>query len=287
MRRLTVTDVPALDLFYPCDDSTPQLLELLHACLDDFQPVAIHEHEGGNGWRVFFKTPDTRDGAARALTADFAGRLTSVSPADVPDDGWAARSQAKLGAVRIEQIVVAPPWETSAAKRGEILVVIEPSMGFGTGHHATTRLCLQLLQNVTVKGRRVIDVGTGSGVLAIAASRLGAATTVAVDCDPDALENARENIARNGVSGAIEVLEADLGVLDIESADIVVANLTSAVRQRYATSLDGLLRPDGTLIVSGFGPDELFAIQRAFGRSASTSLTDEAWCAAAFSSRLP
>jgi len=199
MRRLTVTDVPALDLFYPCDDSTPQLLELLHACLDDFQPVAIHEHEGGNGWRVFFKTPDTRDGAARALTADFAGRLTSVSPADVPDDGWAARSQAKLGAVRIEQIVVAPPWETSAAKRGEILVVIEPSMGFGTGHHATTRLCLQLLQNVTVKGRRVIDVGTGSGVLAIAASTLGAATTVAVDCDPDALENARENIAKRRV----------------------------------------------------------------------------------------
>ena len=83
-------------------------------------------------------------------------------------------------------------------------------MGFGTGHHATTRLCLELLQRIDVAGARVIDVGTGSGVLALAAWKLGAAGVTAVDNDPDALQNARDNIARNGGAGRIEVVQADL-----------------------------------------------------------------------------
>jgi ribosomal protein L11 methyltransferase len=278
---------PAIDLVYPCDDRTPELLDLLYACLDDFQPVAIHEHEEGERWRVFFKTAEARDGAARALTDRFPDRLTSVTAADVPDDGWAARSQSNLGAVRVGRIVVAPPWDTAAAGAGDVLVVIEPSMGFGTGHHATTRLCLQLLQERSLTGCRVIDVGTGSGVLAIAASKLGAARAVAVDCDPDALQNARENIDRNRVSGSIDVVEADLGGLDLQPAAVVLANLTSAVLQRDAATLDRLRRAGGDVIVSGFGPDDLPAVEGAFGRTAATSVTEGGWCAARFGSRLP
>lgn len=277
-----MTAVSALDLLYCCDDRTTELLELLHACLDDFQPTAIHEHEGGDGWRVFFKTAKSRDEAGRALRERFSDRIRSVTAIEVPDEGWAPRSQAQLGAVRIGRIVVAPPWEEVDAGSGDVLVVIEPSMGFGTGHHATTRLSLELLQQRSVSGRRVIDVGAGSGVLAIVSWKLGAARAVAVDCDPDALQNARENIERNGAARAIDVLEADLGALVIDPADIVLANLTSAVLERYAANLASLVRPDGCLIVSGFGPDELPDVERAFGLRASKPLTDGAWCAALF-----
>lgn len=282
-----MTDVPAIDLLYWCNDRTPELLGLLHACLDDFQPTAIHEGEGGDEWRVFFRTAESRDEAARALREQFGDRLTSVTAIEVPDEGWAARSQAQLGAVRIGRIVVAPPWERTNAGSGDVVVVIEPSMGFGTGHHATTRLCLELLQERPLSGRRVIDVGTGSGVLAIASWKLGAARAVAVDCDADALQNARENLERSGAAGVIDLVEADLGVLLIDPADIVLANLTSAVLQRYAAKLERLVRPDGCLIVSGFGPDELPDVERAFGRRASKPLTDGAWCAALFGSRFP
>lgn len=282
-----MTDVPAIDLLYWCNDRTPELLELLHACLDDFQPTAIHEGAGGDEWRVFFRTAESRDEAARALREQFGDRLTSVTAIEVPDEGWAARSQAQLGAVRIGRIVVAPPWERTNAGSGDVVVVIEPSMGFGTGHHATTRLCLELLQECPLSGRRVIDVGTGSGVLAIASWKLGAAGALAVDCDADALQNARENLERNGAAGVIDLVEADLGVLLIDPADIVLANLTSAVLQRYAAKLECLVRPDGCLILSGFGPDELPDVERAFGRRASKPLTDGAWCAALFGSRFP
>lgn len=280
-------DVPAIDLLYSCDDRTTELLELLHACVDDFQPTAIHEHEGGDGWRVFFKTAKSRDEAGQALKERFSDRIRSVTAIEVADDGWAARSQAQLGAVRVGRIVVTPPWEEADAGSADVVVVIEPSMGFGTGHHATTRLCLALLQERTVSGRRVIDVGTGSGVLAIASWKLGAARAVAVDCDPDALLNARENIERNGAARAVEVLEADLEALVIDPADLVLANLTSAMLQRYAANLANHVRPDGCLIVSGFGPDELSDVERAFGRRASKPLTDGAWCAASFASRFP
>ncbi|MDQ3348557.1 MAG: 50S ribosomal protein L11 methyltransferase, partial [Acidobacteriota bacterium] len=184
-----------------------------------------------------------------------------------------------------------------------IVIVIEPSMGFGTGHHATTRLCLELLQTLPLGGVRVIDVGTGSGVLAIAAAMLGASSVIAMDNDPDALQNARENIALNAAplngdthlygksltgkgknpARRIEVVEGELGAAAGYVAEIVLANLTPAVLQRHAPTLRRMLAPAGVLIVSGFSPEEMDDVVGALGMSLSESRREGEWAAATLS----
>ena len=276
-----MADYPALDLTWPHNPDTSELLELLYASLDDFEPLAIHEHETGDGLRVFFRNGARRDDAAAALSREFAGRLAHLNSVDVPDERWAERSQAQLTPVQVGRIVVAPPWDVPSSPALHV-VVIQPSMGFGTGHHATTRLCLQLLQERPLAGSSVVDIGTGSGVLAIAAWKLGASRVVAVDCDPDALDNARENLELNGASDAIALVNADLSVFDGPAGETVTANLTSGVLQRHAPELRRVARPGGQLIVSGFAADDLPGIERAFRARSSGAATEGAWCAARF-----
>jgi ribosomal protein L11 methyltransferase len=288
---------PALDLGWTPGPETVVLIDLLYAALDEFEPIAIEDRpaaasgRAGEGWRVFFRTPVQRDSAAAALRDALATQLIHIHPTEVADDDWAARTQAALKAVRIGRFVVTPPWDSSAlpeprtASRephvaSDIVIVIEPSTGFGTGHHETTRLCLEILQDLDVARARVIDVGTGSGILAIAAAQLGSAMVVAVDNDPEALHNARDNIARNGHTRAVDVLEADLASLSLEPADIVTANLTAGVLVRHAGPLGRLVKQGGSLLVSGFGPDDVDSVAGAFsGLLARRDVRDGEWVA--------
>jgi ribosomal protein L11 methyltransferase len=247
---------PALDIHVPgCD---PQLQELVLAELDDYHPTAIQEPEDTPQLRAFFQTPQSRDDAARALAAAFGTHLF-VERVDVDDEDWAARSQAALRAVTVGRITVAPPWGAAGATgatgatgaRGDAVeVVIQPSMGFGTGHHATTRLMLGALQRLDVVDRTVLDVGCGSGVLAIASVLLGARSALGVDNDPDALTSAAENVELNAVADRVRLLNEDLRNLAVP-ADIVLANLTGGMLERYAATLATLVAPFGHLIVSG------------------------------------
>jgi len=267
-----LADFPALEVqFLRAPGPEPYLRERLYALLDDFGPTAIQEDEAGELWRVFFVSASQRDGAAAHLGSLVSPDLLRTSPIEVPDEDWARRSQQNLKAVTVDGLVIAPPWDvpgpraaTTAEGRDLPVVVIEPSTGFGTGHHATTRLCLRLLQQLELRGARVVDVGTGSGVLALAAWKLGAADVVAIDNDPDALQNARENIARNGAGPSIDIVQDDLRSLRIERADIVLANLTGAVHVRYADELRALANDDGYLILSGFAPQDSVVVRAAF-----------------------
>jgi ribosomal protein L11 methyltransferase len=289
---------PALDLrfappFSAIDAPGPRagaFQDLVSAELDSFQPTAMADNELGD-WRVFFRTAARRDEARAALLSKFREALVTCTPVDVDDEDWARRSQAALTAVRVGRLIVAPPWDApqpgargsglgtrESAREDLIVVVIDPSMGFGTGHHATTRLCLELLQEVGVSGRSMIDVGTGSGVLAIAAAKLGASRVAGIDNDPDALQNARENVERNGVGHIVELRESDIAALDIAPADIVTANLTATLLQRAAADLQRLAT--STLIVSGFGPEELEAVHAALGGSIVEQRQEGEWMAA-------
>jgi ribosomal protein L11 methyltransferase len=284
---------PAIDLGFRPGACSPILEELLYATLDDFDPLGIHLEDASNAWRVFFPSPTMRDHAAEVLAAKYATDL-SVRPVDVADDGWARRSQADLRAVRIGRIVVAPPWDVPLSGGGEIdrgaggrargpelvTIVIEPSMGFGTGHHPTTRLCLALMQSLPLGGQRMIDVGTGSGVLAIAGWKLGASTVIALDHDADAVQSARENVVRNAAKLAVEVREASVATVALEPADIVTANLTGTIIERHALALRRLVLPGGWLIVSGFGLDELPDVSAAIGATPKQKLVEGDWMAA-------
>src|SRR5581483_1881880 len=207
------------------------------------------------GVRAFFGDLAARDAARAALASQY-----SVAAVDVSDEDWARRSQEHLPPVTVGRITIVshPTIQPPAAGPQPALssvpplrLVIQPSMGFGTGHHATTRLCLEALQHVDLEGRRVLDVGTGSGVLAIAAARLGAAEVLGVDVDPDAIQNARDNLALNGNPEGVRFEIGDFRQADLTPAHVVMANLTGAMLSQNAERLLALVRGGGTLIVSG------------------------------------
>jgi ribosomal protein L11 methyltransferase len=198
----------------------------------------------------------------------------AFTPVDVPDENWAARSQAALRAVRVGAIVVAPPWDVPEASRDTKVIVIQPSMGFGTGHHSTTRLCLDALQRVDLRHQSVIDVGTGSGVLAIAASLLGAAPVLAFDDDADAVTAARENLELNP-DAHVHLEVNDLRAGDGAPADVVLANLTGGLLVATAAPLRRLTKPGGRLILSGFLTSEESEVLHAFAPRAIEHRSEE------------
>jgi ribosomal protein L11 methyltransferase len=222
--------------------------DFVAAEVDGFAPTAVED--SGSTLRIFFNSPDDRDAAAAHLRA--AMPAVTCTPVDVPDEQWAERSQAALTAVRVGGLTVAPPWDIPTD--GSQVIVILPSMGFGTGHHASTRLCLGLLQDLALSGSRVCDVGTGSGVLAIAALRLGASEAVAVDYDIDSIVCARESADLNHITAGLDIRQVDLereGTVAGAPFDLVIANLTGGLLIRLVNRLVSMTVPGGALVLSG------------------------------------
>jgi len=268
---------PALSLHFTPSTATETAVvqELLAAALDDLNATAVQESD--DEWLVFFATAADRARAATGLPIVAPGSVR-LAPVDVPDDDWARRSQESLGPVRVGSVTIAPPWEAGATR---ITIVIQPSMGFGTGHHASTRLCTALLQRVDLSGKTVLDVGTGSGVLALVAHALGARSVLAVDNDPDAVDAARENLVRNHANG-VTLQVADFRQLPIASADVVTANLTGGLLVRGADVLSRAVAPGGSLIVSGILRDEEADVLAAFDGALTLAerLTEDEWVGA-------
>ncbi|MXX32477.1 MAG: methyltransferase [Chloroflexi bacterium] len=190
--------------------------------------------------------------AARDAAADLLGSEPLFSVKRLPDRDWRTAWHDHFDIVRVPgptTIVIRPPHKPHKADADELVIDLVPGLAFGTGQHQSTRLCLRLLSEQIRGGERVLDVGTGSGILAVAAAKLGAAAVTATDIDPLAVDAARQTARRNGLAGRIDVREASIP--DGERYDLVIANLTADLLQLLAADLVAALGSGGRLIVSG------------------------------------
>jgi ribosomal protein L11 methyltransferase len=276
---------PALILTFRPGTSAATRDEIV-GLLADYSLVAIEEDDPATprSWTAHFTTATDRDAAAAALTECHPDAVVALERTEIPDDDWARRTQADLPPVSVGRFIVAAPWAASTVDAGgRTLIEIEPSRGFGTGHHQSTRLCLALLQRTPLDGTTVIDIGTGSGILAIAAALLGASHVEGLDEDPDAVENARENAERNGVASRVHLRVADALAkgANARRGDVVTANLTGTLLARYAGAVGAFVAGGGRLIVSGFTIDERDRVLEAFAASFSVigSADEDGWWA--------
>ena len=275
---------PALELTHPT--TLDPIAEALLTVLDGLDVSGIEE-QARDRWSVHFGSTAARDRAARLLADRFSPATVTVRPIDVPDEAWAERSQAALRAIQIGRLTIAPPWDVPEHTPADEIIVIEPSTGFGTGHHASTRLCLVALQELTLVGRSVLDLGTGSAVLALAAGRLGADVVTAVDVDPDAVAAARSNLARDPRGRAVRVILADIRELRDLRADIVVANVTGGFLVDASAQILALVEPSGQLVISGFTAEQASAVRAAFGDAVTVGARheEEGWVALRLTAR--
>ena len=288
---------PALILRASVVDDTADLVSLV---LADFSPVAVHDlaerplPPGGLWdptyppipdppptplhWNVCFNDADERAQAADAIRAALPD--LSIEPLDLPDEDWAARSQASLTMVHAGRFIIAPPWDMPADDVDATVIVIEPSMGFGTGHHATTRLCLRLLSDLDVSDLSVLDLGTGSGVLTMAAALSGARRVLGIDVDVDAIQSAETSARMNTLPDTIEFQVSDFRSAPPAPAEVVLANLTGGMLTSSGPQIAALVKPGGQMILSGFDHTEVDGVLAAFpGFTALHRLTEDNWIA--------
>ena len=186
----------------------------------------------------------------RELLQRFPEWVLQVKGTTVKEEDWATAWKAYFKPIRIGKFLIKPTWEEIEPDSADMVLELDPGMAFGTGTHATTSLCLAAMGEIVRPGSQVFDLGTGSGILAIAAAKLGAQVK-AVDLDPVAVRVAQENVELNGVEANVEVLKGDLGSVLSGKADLVVANIIADVILQLLPDLPRLLKREGLFLASG------------------------------------
>lgn len=220
----------------------------LAARMDPAAPFVVTAHLADDGAAA--SSVESTERALWHLQAFGLGRVGPIEVRTVDDVEWADAWREQYVAQRIGRVVIVPSWAEEPIAPGEVAVVLDPGMAFGTGLHPTTRGCLELLQELTPMPAAVLDVGCGSGILALAALRLGAERAVAVDTDENAVRATTENADRNGLADRVVVARGTLGEAT-EAYGLVLANLVAAVLVELAPRLAAHLKRDGTLVAGG------------------------------------
>lgn len=246
------------------DPSAPYLLTA-HVRDDSAAPAAIESTER----------------ALWHLQAFGLGPIGKLRVARVDDSDWTEAWKRGYAPQRIGRIVIVPSWLDEPMASGELEIRLDPGMAFGTGLHPTTRGCLTLLQRIAPMPDRCLDVGTGSGILGIAALRLGAGRVLGLDTDPIAVTATTANAAVNGLTNSFEARQ---GTIDANPAEVpyplVLANLVASVLVELAPALAANTAPGGTLIASGIiepRGDEVLTALRAAGFELIDRLDDGEW----------
>lgn len=208
---------------------------------------------------------------------------------EVDGDDWLEIWKKHFRPIHIgERVVVVPEWINYRKKPGEVTVVLDSNMAFGTGEHETTAMCLKLLQEYLKDGDVCIDVGCGSGILGIASVKLGASFAYLTDIDDIAVQSAKHNSGQNGVSEKTVVSHSDLLNDSDVKGDIILANITAEILCRLAPSIPKNLKDGGVLILSGIIESRLTAVKEKFcaqGLVFDKQLHEGEWYALAFKAR--
>ena len=180
-----------------------------------------------------------------------------LSVESVPVKDWEHEWRKGLSAIEIgSSLVVRPSWVEYDNREERIEIIIDPKMAFGSGGHATTSLCLEAIEDMDVRGLSVTDAGCGSGILSIAAVKLGAASVYGFDSDPFSVQNALENIEINDVGNKIRIEESDLTSVNIKPSDLILANIISGILIANLSVFRSLLNPGGRIVFSGVLAEE-------------------------------
>jgi len=223
-----------------------------------------------SGIRTWFEADTWSDEKKQRLSAFGAPLAAGFSEKDirvsrVPAENWNEKWKENFKTFRVgESIIVQPDWEKCKAAEGETLITIAPKMAFGTGHHETTKLILQILEKLALSGRSVLDAGTGSGILAIYAALRAATAVDAFDNDPQAIENAAENRELNGVAEKVNLYTGELNDMVVRNYDIIVANINRNVLLELAAAWEGFIHEGSRLVLSGLLRVDRPAVQEAY-----------------------
>jgi len=187
----------------------------------------------------------------------------------ISDPDWAEQWKKYFKPIRVSSnIIVKPTWERYAPSSRDIVIEIDPGMAFGTGQHASTRMCIEALEDIIMQDRsvqewKVLDVGCGTGILGITAAKLGAQDVICLDIDKKATEIARENAAINLVSDRLRIISKDAMTIN-EPRNLIIANLTSKLLLKLRSHLQQLLLPEGYMIISGIIEQDAREIEENF-----------------------
>ncbi len=211
------------------------------------------------------------------------GPVTELVARTVDEDEWQNSWKEHFHVLRVgRRLVVKPTWREYEPQAEDVVIVLDPGMAFGTGHHPTTRSCLEALERLVAPGATVLDFGCGSGILSIAASKLGASSVLGVEADSSAVRVAKRNAQVNGVEHNVRVVEGTLPRPEARAGefDVAVANISAKVVSESAGELVRVVKHGGYVIASGIIADNRAVVERAMadaGAALAEDVVDGDW----------
>ena len=242
--------------------------DMISGLMWDFDITGLLEDDDHISVFTSGKSKDTElqfDAALTKLKNDKLIESFRIEKELLEDQNWNKLWEKSREVIRVSgRIVIKPTFKKYSKKANEIVLTIDPKMSFGTGEHQTTKLILRLLEKYIQSGMKVLDVGSGTGIIAIASVKLGAKKAIAVDFDEICLENCRENCVLNGVENLVEVLTGEIHNVKEKDFDLILANIQKNVLLEIAEKIKLKLNKNGVVILSGLLESDKIAIEKKY-----------------------